>query len=411
MRSAAIRHHSWMVNQRRTMIRRWFTTSRRSMLSGRSGRKIMIGLSLTTLAAASSFLTSTGGSIRAEELNLSVEEIEGLLGSMRRRRQVENVMAACASAGMIAADVALVSGTGLFGLLGASWFCVMYVYSHLERADPSNNQSRWRFNDVPSEMSNLIGMLEHARLQDSETFMNDESVLAQRLYAVGGMVCRESEIYDLGFGRRSWTFHCIDSEEMNAFVIPGGHVYVCRGLLETFKSSEELAVILAHEVSHIKAKHLDERISISSRFPFIIKCCFFIFNVFGGIGDAVISETMHNIKLFDLAWKGLLELPYSRLHETEADRMGMNLLLKLCIHPEVAVSVWEKMEDHGVGTAAAFELMSTHPSSSSRRRELQRMVPELEPEFDVRCASMKDDFQSAVNSLLSSDDGDLEYIV
>ena len=248
------------------------------------------------------------------------------------------------------------------------------MYSKLERVDPNDNTSRWRFNDVPSEMSNLIGMLEHARLQETEKFLDDDSELAQRLYAVGGMVCRESEIYDLGFGRRAWTFHCVDSDEMNAFGIPGGHIYVHRGMLEAFKSSEELAVILAHEVSHIKARHLDERISISSRFPFIIKCCFFIFKVFGGFEVIPQFEPLHGIKVVDLAWKALLELPYSRLHETEADRMGCHILLKLCIHPDVAVSVWETMEERGVGNTGIGEIMSTHPNSTSRRRELQNMV-------------------------------------
>ena len=315
----------------------------------------------------------TNNTFEAEEVDLSIPEIERLLNSIRRRRQVENVMASVSAAGMIAADVAFVSGTGLFGLFGAGWLAVAYVYSKLERVDPNDNSSRWRFNDVPSEMSNLIGMLEHARLQETETFLDDDSELAQRLYAVGGMVCRESEIYDLGFGRRAWTFHCVDSDEMNAFVIPGGHIYVHRGMLETFKSSEELAVILAHEVSHIKARHLDERISISSRFPFIIKCCFFIFKVFGGF-EVIPFEPMHGIKVVDLAWKALLELPYSRLHETEADRMGMGILLKLCIHPDVAVSVWETMEERGVGNTGIGEIMSTHPNSTSRRRELQNMV-------------------------------------
>eukprot|EP00938_MAST-03A_sp_MAST-3A-sp1_P006900 g6900.t1 len=316
----------------------------------------------------------TNNTFEAEEVDLSIPEIERLLKSIRRRRQVENVMASVSAVGMIAADIAFVSGTGLFGLFGVGWLAVAYVYSKLERVDPNDNTSRWRFNDVPSEMSNLIGMLEHARLQETEKFLDDDSELAQRLYAVGGMVCRESEIYDLGFGRRAWTFHCVDSDEMNAFVIPGGHIYVHRGMLEAFKSSEELAVILAHEVSHIKARHLDERISISSRFPFIIKCCFFIFKVFGGFEVIPQFEPLHGIKVVDLAWKALLELPYSRLHETEADRMGCHILLKLCIHPDVAVSVWETMEERGVGNTGIGEIMSTHPNSTSRRRELQNMV-------------------------------------
>ena len=285
-------------------------------IMGGRGRRYGIGIMGGTMVCAT--VTMMTNSYEAEEVDLSIKEIERLLQSIRRRRQAENVMASVTAAGMIAADVALVSGTGLFGLFAAGWLTVAYVYSNLERVDPSDHNSRWRFNDIPSEMSNLIGMLEHSRLQETEKFVDDDSDFAQRLYAVGGMVCRESQIYDLGFGRRAWTFHCVDSDEMNAFVIPGGHVYVCRGLLESFKSSEELAVILAHEVSHIKARHLDERLSISSRFPFIIKCCFFIFKVFGGFGGFDIpSESIHGIKLFDLAWKALLELPYSRLHESE----------------------------------------------------------------------------------------------
>ena len=68
--------------------------------------------------------------------------------------------------------------------------------------------------------------------------------------------------------------------------------------------------------------------------------------------------------------------------------MGMNLLLKLCIHPDVAVSVWETMEERGVGNTGIGELLSTHPNSSSRRKKLQNLVPKLESEYDIRCGSI-----------------------
>ena len=103
-------------------------------------------------------------------------------------------------------------------------------------------------------------------------------------------------------------------------------------------------------------------------------------------------------------------------HNVQADQMGMNLLLKLCIHPDVAVSVWETMEERGVGNTGIGELLSTHPNSSSRRKKLQNLVPKLESEYDIRCGSIKDDFQSAVNALIASssskeDSGEFEYIV
>ena len=69
----------------------------------------------------------TNNTFEAEEVDLSIPEIERLLKSIRRRRQVENVMASVSAVGIIAADVAFVSGTGLFGLFGVVWLAVAYV--------------------------------------------------------------------------------------------------------------------------------------------------------------------------------------------------------------------------------------------------------------------------------------------
>ena len=87
-----------------------------------------------------------------------------------------------------------------------------------------------------------------------------------------------------GLETAEWAFHVVDSDEINAFVVPGGKVFVNRGMIEFCKTEDELAVILTHEVGHVIARHTAERISMQ-RFPSVLKVAYYVLS-FGGLVPA-----------------------------------------------------------------------------------------------------------------------------
>lgn len=369
-----------------------------------------IGIAASALGLYNVHAESEGEDKQGKFLNihLSSDELERMVASWERQRSMENAGAALVGGALIAADVALVSGTGLFGVFFAGLACVGYVYHRLSPVDDgSNGYGRLRFIDVPPELTFWMGTAQHVRLQAEETFVDEEEHKdkLQLLQTVGSMVASVSQV-DLPAGRE-WQFYCLDKDDVNAFVLPGGYVYVCRGLFDVASSAEEMAVILSHEIAHVKARHVDEQLSIT-RFPSILKMCYRIFKVCDVItsGTFSLAEEMIGQAMFyvSLSSSILFELPFSRLHESEADAMGCRMLVKLCIHPNTAVAVWEKMakKENDIGGVAGDvkALFSTHPSSESRVQQMHETSKLLDAEFDARCHSVREDFQATVKKTM-----------
>ena len=188
-----------------------------------------------------------------------------------------------------------------------------------------------------------------------------------------------------------WEFHCEDTDEVNAFVLPGGKVFVCRGLLEVCKTDDELAVVMAHEAAHVQARHVAERLSMA-RFPSVLKSVLMLLAAAGAVPFDAASEVMVFAKMggVDLAAFMLLSLPYSRTHEKEADVLGLDIMVRACVDPLIATKVWEKMAERDArqdirrseGTKTEKQLgqvptiLSTHPHDETRARYLGELAPE-----------------------------------
>ena len=168
-----------------------------------------------------------------------------------------------------------------------------------------------------------------------------------------------------------WRVHVIDDpREKNAFVIPGGKVFVFTGLLPICQDEDGLAVVLGHEIAHNVAHHAAERLSQSAiLLPFIIGASF-LFDVSGG-----------TIRFFtDLVFS----LPNSRTHEAEADHIGLLMMAESCYNPEAAIPFWERMSEAQKG--APPQLLSTHPSDYSRIKAITEWLPQAKTKYhDSEC--------------------------
>lgn len=165
-----------------------------------------------------------------------------------------------------------------------------------------------------------------------------------------------------------WEFKLIDDPKMiNAFCMPGGKVVVYTGILEVAQDDAGLAVILGHEIAHALAKHGNERMSQNK-----------LVTMGGSILELSTQQSSEETQaLVGLAYGagttlGVL-LPYSRLHETEADKIGLMIMKNAGYPPEAAVGFWERMAKKSGGKSPP-EFLSTHPSDKTRINDIKVLI-------------------------------------
>ena len=165
-----------------------------------------------------------------------------------------------------------------------------------------------------------------------------------------------------------WQFVVIDNEKTaNAFALPGGKVAVYTGIFPVAKTEGGLAAVMAHEVAHVLARHGGERLSqglLAQMGAVAVQVGM------AGSEPGVVQGVMAAYGLG--ANVGVL-LPYSRLQESEADRIGLILMAQAGYDPREAVHLWERMAQQDRNRPPEF--FSTHPSAGTRIQDLQRSVP------------------------------------
>jgi predicted Zn-dependent protease len=208
-------------------------------------------------------------------------------------------------------------------------------------------------------------------LSDSKLSTNRAQV--EQVRRVGQRLAAATESYLRGHGystdQYQWEFNLIDDPDtVNAFCLPGGKIAVYSGLLPIAQDDAGLATVMGHEIAHALAQHGNERMSQT----LIVE-----------MGGQAVSVAMRNqpartAKLFMQSYGMLSQvgaiLPYSRLHESEADRIGLMLMALAGYDPRSAVGFWERMNEDG-GTRAP-QWLSTHPNPWQRIEQLKSFMPE-----------------------------------
>ena len=170
-----------------------------------------------------------------------------------------------------------------------------------------------------------------------------------------------------------WEFNLVNSNEVNAFCMPGGKIVVYEGLLPVTQDETGLAIVLGHEIAHAVAKHSAEQLSKQTRQQYAAQ-----------IGGSVLSSVaqakgMGNAaSIIDMAAQigfNFANLKYSRDNETEADRLGLIFAAMAGYDPQLAIPFWQRMAQQSGGSTKS-EIFSDHPSDEKRIAELQKRMPE-----------------------------------
>lgn len=164
-----------------------------------------------------------------------------------------------------------------------------------------------------------------------------------------------------------WEFNLVESKEVNAWCMPGGKVVVYSALLPITKDEPGLAFVMGHEIAHAVARHGNERMSQM------------LLAQTGGMAldIAMANKPAETRAIYNTAY-GLgstvgVILPFSRLHESEADKLGMIFMAMAGYNPSVAPGVWERMIKSSSG-AKPPEILSTHPADQRRVNDIKKYV-------------------------------------
>jgi predicted Zn-dependent protease len=168
---------------------------------------------------------------------------------------------------------------------------------------------------------------------------------------------------------KEWEVVVFDSDQVNAFALPGGKIGVYTGLLKVAKNQHQLATVIGHEITHVTANHSNERLS-SSKLTSI------------GLDLSNIALEGNEYKSLTMAGLGLgvqygVMMPYGRAQESESDIIGVQLMARAGFDPKESVALWKNMAKASNGQQPP-ELLSTHPSHSTRIDDLNTAIQELD---------------------------------
>jgi predicted Zn-dependent protease len=167
----------------------------------------------------------------------------------------------------------------------------------------------------------------------------------------------------------NWQYYVIESKKANAFVLPGGKVFVYSGLFKYARTDAELAAVIGHEVAHALRSHGiqgAQRKQEASLVGALLQVGLGIAGV-----DPSIAQTVNTAYGYGATY-GYIH-PYSRKKETEADSIGLMLMAKAGYDPRAAITFWRKFAKEGNRPP---EFLSTHPDPGNRIANLQRLMPQ-----------------------------------
>lgn len=235
---------------------------------------------------------------------------------------------------------------------------------------PETGRSQLRLLSPAEEMR--LGLQSFERLKKQLKVSQDAEARAM-LEKVGRAIAAVAPLPDA-----QWEFVLFESPEANAFCLPGGKVGVYTGLLPITKDEAGLATVLGHEVAHAVARHGAERLSHEW------------LRQMGGqvlaVGVAGADPRAQQLALlaYGVGTEVGAILPYSRLQESEADRLGLLYMARAGYDPREAVRFWQRFAEYNRqhGGARVPVWLRTHPLDETRIRQLEQWMPEALAEYE-----------------------------
>ncbi len=226
---------------------------------------------------------------------------------------------------------------------------------------------------------------EAAQQVEATMSLYDDADLQAYVDRVGRTLAAVSERPDL-----PWSFKVVDDAVVNAFALPGGFIYVTRGIMTEFTSEAELAAVLGHEIGHVTARHSVQQLSRAQLGGLVL-----------GVGS-VLSEDVRRFGGLAQTGLGLLFLSYGREDEHQADMLGVRYALRDGYDPRQAVEVHRMLQrqTEARGGSGAPTWLATHPSSADRIERLSAQVDTIPASRLAATRVLRDEYLQHVDGVV-----------
>ncbi|MFA7083503.1 MAG: M48 family metallopeptidase [Arcobacteraceae bacterium] len=238
---------------------------------------------------------------------------------------------------------------------------IMTIFTSCSTKTPYTNRSQLILLSQSQELS--LGEASYKEtLAQSKVITNTKE--ANKVKEIGQRIAKVAKRDDF-----NWEFNLVQSDEKNAFCLPGGKVVVYTGILSVAKNDDQLATVISHEIAHALARHGAERMSTGMLAQGVQT-----------VGTIVLgTQGSQYTQAFNVAFGlgsqyGVL-MPYGRMQESEADEIGIYLMKDAGYNLHEAVKFWENMSN---GNDQGIEFFSTHPNSDTRIENIKTIIRKIE---------------------------------
>lgn len=268
---------------------------------------------------------------------------------------------------------------GLFGnvrwwvLLAFAGYAAFYWFSN-RVVDPYTGEKVLIDGSIGIEEEKALGLQAYQEILSQERPLDPNSQIARQVREIARRLIDKVGVVEAAIAAEhgqqpngawktfDWDVNVIQSDQANAFCLPGGKMAVYTGLLPVAQNADAVAVVMGHEIAHALLRHGAQRMSQQK------------LTQIGQMAGAMSGMDPQQQQMVMAAMGYGYLLPYARSHETQADEVGLMLAAAACFNPQEAVPLWQRMGEASGGQAPP-EFSSTHPNPGTRIQNLTALMP------------------------------------
>jgi predicted Zn-dependent protease len=269
-----------------------------------------------------------------------------------------------------------------FGFGGVRWWILLlfagyaaYYWFSNQTIDPYTGEKALIDKNLSVEDEEALGLQAYQQILSQEPAVDPDSEIARQVRGIAQRLIAKTDEVEAAMAAEhgqqpqyisrgfEWDVSVINSDQVNAFCLPGGKMAVYTGLVPVAQNADAMAVVMGHEIAHALLRHGAQRMA-QQKVGQIVQ-----------MGGAMSGMDPGQQQMVMAAMGYGVLLPYARSHETQADYVGLMLAAAACFDPREAVPLWERMSEASGGQAPP-EFASTHPNPGTRIQNLQALMPQ-----------------------------------
>jgi len=264
-------------------------------------------------------------------------------------------------------------GLRLWVLLLFAGYAAYYWFSN-RSTDPLTGETVVIDKSISPDDEKAMGLQAYQEILQQERPIDPNSQIARQIDGIARrLIAKVPEVSDALAAEHGmqashveksfdWAVTVLQSDQANAFCLPGGKMAVYTGLVPVAQNQDAMAIVMGHEISHALLRHGAQRMTRGK------------LEQLGQMAGAMSGMDQGTMQAVMSAYGYGSALPYARSQETQADELGLMLAAAACFNPEEAVPLWQRMEQMSAGQSPP-EFASTHPSAGTRIQQLQALMP------------------------------------